>query len=398
MNFRLCKSASKYRLGELEDELGNVFKTPACIFYTGGGQIPYMTKDILEDSSLLPSILQMSLNQFVHAKDAITSFGQGLSGFTNMKNQPIYCSTRDPSLTLTSGYSKGNQGLSVWSLGGKYVFEAEDYVDYVESLRPSIVEILCEDYSDVSATNKKIDKCTEKSFNFLKRCIERFNKSDVLKGSRLIAPLIGGYNRQKRADYAARVSQFDQVFGYSLSGFHNFGTESFKMDFDYNKDFIDVVFEKVPEDKLRILPGSFTPLQIIQAVRCHLDVFDSSYAYWACESKAALTLNLEVEGHDLATSGDDLDSNIVFLTEARYTHDDRPILSRCTCYTCKNHARSYIRHLLLTKELLGSILLSIHNHHHLNEFFICMRLAMESDGLDHFEAKIKEKSLPALSS
>ena len=37
----------------------------------------------------------------------------------------------------------------------------------------------------------------------------------------------------------------------------------------------------------------------------------------------------------------------------------------CTCPTCQNHSRAYIRHLVKQNEMLGGILLSIHNLHYL---------------------------------
>lgn len=37
----------------------------------------------------------------------------------------------------------------------------------------------------------------------------------------------------------------------------------------------------------------------------------------------------------------------------------KPIKDSCTCLTCKKHTRSYIHHLLISKELLGSILLTM---------------------------------------
>ena len=41
----------------------------------------------------------------------------------------------------------------------------------------------------------------------------------------------------------------------------------------------------------------------------------------------------------------------------------RPLDPACTCPTCQNHSRAYIRHLVKQNEMLGGILLSIHNQH-----------------------------------
>lgn len=44
-----------------------------------------------------------------------------------------------------------------------------------------------------------------------------------------------------------------------------------------------------------------------------------------------------------------------------YKSDFGPLDPQCPCPTCKEYSRAYLRHLVLSKEMLGSILLSIHN-------------------------------------
>ena len=53
--------------------------------------------------------------------------------------------------------------------------------------------------------------------------------------------------------------------------------------------------------------------------------------------------------------------------EHHWYRDKRPIMSNCTCHTCQIHSRAYIYHLVCAKEMLGEVLLFIHNLHHLLE-------------------------------
>lgn len=53
-------------------------------------------------------------------------------------------------------------------------------------------------------------------------------------------------------------------------------------------------------------------------------------------------------------------------------HAARPA---CDCPTCRNHTRAYIRHLVKQNEMLGAILLSVHNLHFLLDL---MRRAREA--------------------
>jgi queuine tRNA-ribosyltransferase len=49
------------------------------------------------------------------------------------------------------------------------------------------------------------------------------------------------------------------------------------------------------------------------------------------------------------------------MLNAVFAHDEHPIDGECTCYTCQNFSRAYLRHLIVAKEMLASTLLSIHN-------------------------------------
>jgi queuine tRNA-ribosyltransferase subunit QTRTD1 len=50
----------------------------------------------------------------------------------------------------------------------------------------------------------------------------------------------------------------------------------------------------------------------------------------------------------------------------------------CSCWACQHHSRAYVHHLLLTREMLGSVLLEMHNTHWWLQFFGAMRAAIEA--------------------
>lgn len=54
---------------------------------------------------------------------------------------------------------------------------------------------------------------------------------------------------------------------------------------------------------------------------------------------------------------------------ARWKEDPRPLEEGCSCYTCQNYSRAYLRHLINCGELLAYRLLSLHNLH-------CMQVVM----------------------
>ena len=72
------------------------------------------------------------------------------------------------------------------------------------------------------------------------------------------------------------------------------------------------------------------------------------------------------------------------MRNAKYAHDFGPLDSECTCPVCRNHSRAYIRHLVKQKEMLGGILLSMHNIHFLIDLMARAREAILADAYEEF--------------
>ena len=67
-----------------------------------------------------------------------------------------------------------------------------------------------------------------------------------------------------------------------------------------------------------------------------------------------------------------------------FSRDPRPLVPGCTCYTCRNHNRAYVHHLLNVHEMLGPTLLQVHNTHHYLRLFARVRDAVAEDTLPAF--------------
>ncbi len=100
----------------------------------------------------------------------------------------------------------------------------------------------------------------------------------------------------------------------------------------------------LPENKPRYLMGVGTPWDVLYAIRCGIDMFD-------CVSPTRLARH----GTVFAPEGR------ISMKNAPYRTDFNPIDPDCSCYTCRNHSRAYLHHLVRLKEMAGAVLLSIHN-------------------------------------
>ncbi|XZE21321.1 tRNA guanosine(34) transglycosylase Tgt [Pirellulaceae bacterium SH449] len=99
----------------------------------------------------------------------------------------------------------------------------------------------------------------------------------------------------------------------------------------------------LPEDQPRYLMGVGTPIDLVEGIARGVDMFDCVMPTRNGRNALAFT----PDGH-------------IKIRNSRHQRDPAPIDSTCPCVACK-HSRSYLRHLFMAKEMLGPILLSIHN-------------------------------------
>ena len=113
--------------------------------------------------------------------------------------------------------------------------------------------------------------------------------------------------------------------------------------------------------------GVGNPTTLVRAVREGVDMFD-----------CVLPTRTARMGTAFSSEGR------LNMRNAKYTHDFGPLDAKCDCPTCQNHTRSYIRHLVKQGEMLGGILLSIHNLHFLLKLMRDARAAVLAGEYEEF--------------
>jgi queuine tRNA-ribosyltransferase len=111
-------------------------------------------------------------------------------------------------------------------------------------------------------------------------------------------------------------------------------------------EMIEVCNEILPTGKPRYLMGVGTPIDILNGIERGVDMFD-----------CVMPTRNARKGMVFTSRGP------LTVKNAQYKEDDRPLDENCTCYTCRNFSRSYIRHLIHVRELLGMHLTTLHNLH-----------------------------------
>ncbi len=133
---------------------------------------------------------------------------------------------------------------------------------------------------------------------------------------------------------------------------------------------LDAVHPHLPNDKPRYLMGVGTPEDLIEAVSRGIDMFD-------CVMPTRNARN----GHLFTRYG------VIKIRNSQYEFDNRPLDESCTCYTCQNYSRAYLKHLDKCQEMLGCRLNTLHNLHYYLQLMQEIRTAIEDQ---RFEAYKKE--------
>ncbi|MBU0754619.1 MAG: tRNA-guanine transglycosylase, partial [Planctomycetes bacterium] len=110
------------------------------------------------------------------------------------------------------------------------------------------------------------------------------------------------------------------------------------------KQVIEMTEPYLPDDRVRYLMGVGLPEDLLESIARGMDIFDCVIPSRMARSGTLFTHFGKIR-----------------ITNNRYRKDAYPVDTSCECYTCQNFSRAYIRHLILSKEILGTMLCTLHN-------------------------------------
>ena len=142
------------------------------------------------------------------------------------------------------------------------------------------------------------------------------------------------------------------------------------------------IHKNVDKRYLRYFMGYGLPEDILEAVSLGADLFDCIIPTRYGRTGTAFTW-----------------SGKIIVRNAQYAKDKKPLDEQCSCYTCCNFSRAYLRHLINAGEMLGVQLLSFHNVFWYKNFMAEIRSAIKNnrfskfkDGcLDKFQIEVDNK-------
>lgn len=285
---------------------------------------------------------------------------------------------KSPSKFYPSPLKHEKDGVAIFDKSGKVNVTSSYFMNMMKTFQPDFFTVLHDDDIHVDAAKKRTIKSKERSLQFLDECNELRKNCKELENSLMILPLGGGFIEFERQlmlkEFCAKEFHHSPAVQF---GFHRNGAEATLMEFKSISNLIESSLKDIPTDKLRVMYGAFSPSLTLRLINLGIDIFDDSFSSLVTDLNRAMTYNFDI--NCIEVSQPEID-----LMDDKFAEDLTPILSNCACYACtKNYTRAYIHHLFKTNEILGKMLLRIHNFHHYREFFVKIREAMNSGNLEN---------------
>ena len=198
---------------------------------------------------------------------------------------------------------------------------------------------------------RSVAQASERSIRWLDRCVRAHRRADE---QALFGIVQGGTDLELRSACTQRVLQHD-LPGYAIGGV------SVGEGYAGLKSVVEHTAPQLPSDKPRYLMGVGYERDLLTAVRAGVDMFDCVLPTRNGRNANAFTPAGQIR-----------------LRNNRFARDQRPLDPACDCPACGDggFSRSYLRHLFLAGEMLGPILVSLHNLRHFHRYLLDIRRAI----------------------
>lgn len=371
--FKLLATEGRARRGIFETVHGTV-QTP--VFMNVGTSAAIKGAVSTVDLKEVGCQVELSNTYHLHVRpgdDLIRDMG-GLHKFMNWDRPILTDSGGFQVFSLASLRKITEEGVSFQShVDGRHIFMGPEESMRIQSNLASTIAMAFDECVENPSPYDYVKKSCDRTYRWLERCkaeLERLNSlpETVNKKQMLFGINQGGTYEDLRIEHMDRIAALD-LDGYAIGGLAvgESAEEMYRI--------IDVVEPHMPKYKPRYLMGVGTPQNILEAVERGIDFFDC-----VITSRNARHANLFT------------DVGVLNLNNNKFARDGRPLQEGCQCPACQNYSRSYIRHLIKAKEMLGMRLCVLHNLYFYNDLMARIRSAVEASEF----ARMKAEMLPRL--
>lgn len=252
--------------------------------------------------------------------------------------------------------------------GSRHFLTPEDAMK-IQNILGSDIMMAFDECTESGVSEAKARDAMERTLRWLDRC---YKVSEDTSKQMLFPIIQGNMFKNLRIESAKRTAQYARC-GIAVGGL-SVGEPKPIM-----YEMLEELYPYYPKDQPRYLMGVGSVDCLVEGVYRGIDMFDCVLPTRIARNGTAMTFRGNIN-----------------LRNARFKEDFRPIDSECDCYACRNYTRAYIRHLIISDEIFGGRLVSIHNIRTLMRLTDKMKAAIREDRFkefhDSFMAEYKDKA------
>lgn len=356
--FKLETQDRKARRGEITTAHGT-FQTPAFMTVGTAGAVKGLTPDQLRQTGA-EVVLGNTYHLMLRPTAELIARHGGLHKFMDWPSPILTDSGGYQVMSLSKLRKITEEGVMFQSHidGSKHSLTPERSTEIQYFLDADITMVL-DECTPYPASHEEAALSMQRSMRWAERCRKAFNER---RGYGLFGIVQGSTFEDLRRQSVKALTDIG-FEGYALGGLAVGEGQGVMF------DVLDFTIPAMPKGKPRYLMGVGKPSDLVGAVARGVDMFDCVLPTRSGRNGQAFTRR-----------------GALNMRNKRHQDDHRPLDEACNCLACRRFSRAYIRHLFTAREMLGPILLTIHNLTYYQDLMAEMRQAIGEKRFADFEA------------
>lgn len=225
-------------------------------------------------------------------------------------------------------------------LDGRKIFLGPKDVMAIQNNLGSDIAMVIDVCPPADCDRKEAEEAVDHSLRWAARCREIAEEQGMLREGRQVFGIVQG---GRFADLRVRCAE--ELVALNFPGYAVGGVSVGEPEEEMLEQ-VEVSCRVLPEAKPRYVMGVGTPVQLLEMIHRGADMFDCVMPTREARHGVAYT-----------------DEGRLNLKNNRFREDDEPLSRTLDNYTCRHFSKAYLRHLIISGEILGATLLSLHNIH-----------------------------------
>jgi queuine tRNA-ribosyltransferase len=341
MNFRLTAQDQKSsaRTGVLTTDHG-IIETPVFMPFGTAGAVKALHMKELREDVRAQIILGNTYHLFLRPGIDVIEKAGGLHKF-NGWSKPILTDSGGYQIYSLADIRKFTEDGVIFQShidGSRHFFTPEKAIDVQRILGADII-MAFDECTPYPCEHNYAAMSMERTHRWLNRCIEHFSNGQSLYGfDQSLFPIVQGsvYHdlRSVSAEYIAKAGADGNAIGGLSVG------EPAEMMYEMT----DAVCHILPGDKPRYLMGVGTPANILESIALGIDMFDCVIPTRNGRNGMLFTRN-----------------GIINIKNEKWKEDFSPVEADGDVFADIEYSKAYLRHLYVSKEILASMIATVHN-------------------------------------